>query len=125
MKSMCRYTIVIATYIYIYMHIYIYAYTCYKHNHANVKVGCPASWRRPQSSLLELPYTAAEQVCWVRQIVHNKSQSPKFDRCENLFTLLDFRPQIQNLVIPISTISICQNRSISIFSNFGSGGEDN
>jgi hypothetical protein len=38
-----------------------------------------------------------------------------------LFTLLDFGPQIQNLVIPISTISIYQNRSISIFSICGAG----
>jgi hypothetical protein len=41
---------------------------------------------------------------------------------EQMFTLLDFRPQVQNLVIPISTISIYQNRSISIFSNLGAWG---
>jgi len=39
-------------------------------------------------------------------------QESKSDRCEELFTLLDFRPQIPNLVIPISTISMYQNRSI-------------
>jgi hypothetical protein len=47
--------------------------------------------------------------------------NPKFDRCENMFTLLDSGPQIQNFVIPISTIFIYQNRSISIFPNFGEG----
>ena len=43
--------------------------------------------------------------------------SPKFDRCEKLFTFLDFGPKIQNLIIPISTIFTYQNRSISFFSN--------
>ncbi len=46
-------------------------------------------------------------------------QNPKSDRCEELFTLLDFGPQIPNLIILISTISIYQNRSISIFPIFG------
>ena len=40
-------------------------------------------------------------------------KSKKNDRCEELFTLLDFRPEIPNLVIPISTISICQNSWIN------------
>jgi hypothetical protein len=40
-------------------------------------------------------------------------KSPKSDRCEELFTLRDFRPGNQILVITISTISMCRNCSIS------------
>ena len=40
-----------------------------------------------------------------------------------MFTLLDFRPQIQNFVIPTSTIPIYQNRSISFCSTFKGGGK--
>ena len=54
--------------------------------------------------------------------VHNKSKSPKFDRCEKMCTLLDFGSQIHNLIILISTIPIYQNRSISIFSIIRVGG---
>ena len=57
--------------------------------------------------------------------VHNKSKSPKFDRCGKICTLLDFGSQIHNLIILISTIPIYQNRSISIFANVGVGGDIN
>jgi hypothetical protein len=39
-----------------------------------------------------------------------------------MFTLLDFRPQNRGLVIVISTISMCQNRSISLFFKFREAG---
>ena len=51
-------------------------------------------------------------------------QESKSDRCEQMSTLLDFGPQIPNLVIPISTISIYENRPISMFFKFWGGGED-
>jgi len=54
---------------------------------------------------------------WSSSLLHRLSQ---FD--EELFTLLDFGPEIWDLVMPISTISIYQNSSISIFPNFWDGG---
>jgi hypothetical protein len=53
------------------------------------------------------------------------NNSPKVQNSTAAKTYLHFSmfdPKIQNLVIPISTISIYQNRSISIFSNVGAGG---
>ena len=47
--------------------------------------------------------------------VQNKSQKSKIRLLRQIVYAARFSPQIQNLVIPIPTISIYQNRSISIF----------
>ena len=80
----------------------------------------PEKTRFPEC--LVLPYTGTwfSSGFWYRA----DFWSPKSGRWRELFTLLDFRPKKQILVMTISTISMRQNRSISIFSIWRGGWGD-